>query len=83
MKAIFIESTDFTEWVVDHLPDHVYADLQNELMENPEKGDVIKGCSGLRKVRAIDPKRQKGKRGGIRIIYLYVPEAKWFYMLDI
>jgi hypothetical protein len=63
--------------------DRVYADLQDELMENPEKGDIIKGCGGLRKIRARDPKRQKGKRGGVRIIYLYIPEAKWFYMLDI
>ena len=28
-------------------------------------------------------KRGKGKRGGARVIYLHVPEAKWFFMLDI
>ena len=83
MKAVFIETTDFTQWVTKYLPDQVYAELQNDLMENPDKGDVIKGCGGLRKIRASDPKRQKGKRGGVRIIYLYVPEAKWFFMLDI
>ena len=52
-------------------------------MADPEKGDVIKGCGGLRKVRVADPKRKKGKRGGARVIYLHVPEARWFYMLDI
>ena len=41
------------------------------------------GCGGLRKIRIADPKRGKGKRGGARVIYLYVPEAKWFFMLDI
>lgn len=58
-------------------------ELQQELMDNPEKGAVMPGCGGLRKVRVADPKRGKGKRGGARVIYLYVPEAKWFFMLDI
>ena len=52
-------------------------------MEDPEKGAVIPGCGGLRKVRTADPKRGKGKRGGARVIYLHIPEAKWFYLLDI
>ena len=83
MKAVFIESTEFTKWVSSDLPDETYAELQQELMDNPEKGAVMPGCGGLRKVRVADPKRGKGKRGGARVIYLYVPEAKWFFMLDI
>ena len=83
MKAVFVETTDFTDWVHRFLPDDVYSQLQQELMNDPEKGAVIRGCGGLRKVRTADPRRGKGKRGGARIIYLYVPEARWFYMLDI
>ena len=83
MKAVFVESSEFTEWVAEFLPDDSYAALQQELMDQPNKGDVMPGCSGLRKVRTADPKRGKGKRGGARVIYLYVPEAKWFFMLDI
>ncbi len=83
MKAVFIETSEVTEWVCEYLPDDVYGALQLELMANPEKGDVIRGCGGLRKLRVADPKRQKGKRGGARIIYVYIPEARWFYMLDI
>lgn len=49
--------------------------LQNELLENPEKGDPIPGCGVLRKVRFGDPARGKGKRGGLRVIYLHTPEA--------
>ena len=41
------------------------------------------GCGGLRKLRIADPKRQKGKRGGARVIYLYIPEANQFLMLDV
>tara|TARA_R110002111_G_scaffold262694_1_gene340212 strand:- start:156702 stop:156980 length:279 start_codon:yes stop_codon:yes gene_type:complete len=52
-------------------------------MDNPNKGTPIQGCGGLRKVRTADPKRGKGKRGGARVIYLYVVDAKWFYLIDI
>ena len=83
MKAVFVESSEFTGWVSDYLPDDAYAALQKELMENPQKGNAMPGCGGLRKVRIADPKRGKGKRGGARVIYLYVPEAKWFFLLDI
>lgn len=83
MKAVFIETSEFTEWISDHLTDDLYSSLQHDLMANPDKGDVIKRCGGLRKVRVAHPKRGKGKRGGARVIYLYVPEARWFYMLDI
>jgi hypothetical protein len=82
MKAVFVEATGFTEWVTKHLPDEQYAAMQQELMDNPDRGDVMPGCGGLRKVRTADPMRGKGKRGGARVIYLYVPEAKWFFMLD-
>ena len=83
MKAVFIESSDFTEWVSEFLPDDSYSGLQQELMDQPNKGDVMPGCGRLRKVRTADPKRGQGKRGGVRVVYLYVPQAKWFYMLDI
>ena len=83
MKAAFVETSEFTEWVAEFLPDAVYARLQQELMDNPDKGTPIPGCGGLRKIRTADPNRGKGKRGGARVIYLYVPAAKWFFMLDI
>lgn len=83
MKAVFVESSDFTDSVVRLLPDDAYAQLQQELMDDPNKGNVIPGCGGLRKVRTSNPKRGKGKRGGLRVIYLYIPETKWFFMLDI
>jgi hypothetical protein len=82
MKALFIETRGFTAWLAECVPDEVYAELQRELMENPQKGNVIPGCGGLRKVRLSSPRRGKGKRGGERVIYLYVPEAKWFFMID-
>ena len=53
------------------------------MMEDPEAGDVMPGCGGLRKLRVGDRKRGKGKRGGARIIYLHIPSAQRFYMIDI
>jgi hypothetical protein len=52
-------------------------------MNDPEKGDVMPGCGGLRKLRIGDPKRGKGKRGGARAIYLDVPEAGVIFFLDL
>ena len=52
-------------------------------MQNPDVGTVMPGCGGIRKVRVRDPSRGKGKRSGARIIYLYVPTTKKFYLLDI
>ena len=78
---MFVETSEFTDWVAEYLPDDTYAQTQQELMDNPDKGDAMPGCGGLRKLRAADPGRGKGKRGGARIIYLYVPEVKRFFLL--
>src|SRR6266540_4914847 len=83
MKATFVETKGFTKAVPGFLPDHAVADLQKLLIKNPDAGVVMPGCGGIRKIRTADIKRGKGKRGGMRVIYLYVPEAERFYMLDI
>ncbi len=79
----FVETSEFSRWQPRFLPDDACAELQRELVANPQKGDVMPGCGGLRKLRIADPKRQKGKRGGARVIYLHIPEADQFLMLDI
>src|SRR5262249_51310404 len=82
MKKLFIESSSFTDWVERHLDDRTYMALQQRLMADPNSGTVMPGCGGLRKIRLADPRRQKGKRGGARVIYLHVPEADWIFLLD-
>src|SRR5208337_2705340 len=82
MKKAFIESSEFTEWVTEYLTDEALAALQRDLMSDPEAGDVMPGCGGLRKLRIADPSRGKGKRGGIRVIYLHVPEANVIFLMD-
>ena len=43
----------------------------------------MRGCGGLRKMRWPDPRRSKGKRGGLRIIYLHLPEAQIILFLKV
>jgi hypothetical protein len=80
MDATFIELPLFRANRADYLSDEEYQALQNELMANPEKGDVIKHTGGLRKARFKDPRRQKGKRSGLRVIYYYWVGGAQFWM---
>ena len=71
MKLTFIELPPFERYRKEHISDEAYRLFQNELLDNPEKGDVIQGTGGLRKIRLSDHSRHKGKRGGARAIYHY------------
>ena len=83
MRKRFIESCAFTDAVQQFVDEDTYAAFQRQLLAQPDRGKVIPGCGGLRKIRVGDPMRRKGKRGGARVIYLHVPEADWIYLLDI
>lgn len=61
--------------------DEEYQALQRELRANPEKGDVIKGAGGARKVRMSLGTR--GKSGGARVIYYVRVSRDRIYLLDI
>src|SRR6478672_2628579 len=84
MDATFAEASVFTQVVEEYFGgDEAYSAFQCFLTLSPESGRVIAGCGGLRKVRWPDPRRGKGKRGGLRIIYLPIPEMRRFFMLDV
>jgi hypothetical protein len=83
MRKTFIETREFTEWVKEYLSDEQLADLQHELQSDPDEGDVIPGCGGLRKLRVADRKRGKGKRGGARVIYLHIDEADQIHFITV
>jgi len=65
----FVEAPAFSRYREDYLDDESFADLQLSLAHNPEAGDLVPGAGGIRKLRWKDPRRSKGKRGGLRIIY--------------
>jgi len=83
MIRSFVETLWFTKDLPDYLTEEGFAEFQTHLLDNPRIGTVVPGSGGLRKVRYADPMRGKGKRGGIRIYYLDVPEKERVYLLDI
>ena len=64
----FVETKLFTELIEDYLSDDEYAAMQQFLLVNPQAGDVIPASGGVRKLRWGVAGR--GKRGGLRVIYL-------------
>lgn len=79
----FIEAPAFTRNVSAYLADYEYLQLQMRLAENPETGDLMPGTGGFRKLRWADPKRGKGRRGGLRIIYYYFPGDEQIWLMTV
>ncbi len=71
MQAVFVELPAFARNRADYLDDDGFKKLQDRLLKNPEAGEMIEGTGGLRKVRHGDPRRGKGTRGGLRVIYYW------------
>ncbi|MEH6576271.1 MAG: type II toxin-antitoxin system RelE/ParE family toxin [Amphritea sp.] len=79
MEIVFKETLIFTKQITGLLTDDEYKELQAQLIEEPEKGPVMKGTGGCRKVRWA--KDGSGKSGGIRVIYYWITEDNQIYML--
>lgn len=75
----FFETPIFTKLIQKLISDKQYHLLQLQLSVRPESGDIIKGSSGIRKLRWSGSGR--GKRGGIRVIYYYFTDDEQIYML--
>ncbi len=67
----FIETPIFTKRINELASLEVLAQIQADLVENPERWPVIRGLHGARKGRVADPKMARGKSGSFR--YLYLP----------
>lgn len=79
MVLTFVETATFTRLVTDLVDDDEYANFQQELAANPEKGGPMSGCGGVRKVRLALP--HQGKRGSARVCYLYLKHNDVIYLL--
>ncbi|AZD23193.1 toxin [Pseudomonas sp. 22526] len=83
MDALFIELPPFQRHRQDYLDDELFRSLQLELLKAPEAGDLIEGTGGLRKIRFVDERRHKGKRGGIRVIYYWWSGGAQFWLFTL
>jgi len=81
---LFIEAIDFTSSTRSTFgSDEACTELQSELAAEPEKGPVIPGAAPLRKIRWGDKRRGMGKHGGLRVIYIDVPDLRVLFRLDV
>ncbi len=76
---VFIETPTFTRLVLALLDDDEYRELQNELLQAPERGAIIPGGGGIRKLRY--GVQGRGKSGGVRVIYYWIKDNHQIYML--
>lgn len=76
---VFVELTPFIAFRAAHWTDDELRVLQNHLLEKPDAGDVIRGSSGLRKLRWAASGR--GKRGGARVIYYHYVSRERIYLI--
>ena len=53
------------------------------MVQNPAAGAVMPGCGGGKKDPFQRSAAGKGSRVGLRVIYLYLPEQSWVFLLDI
>ena len=76
----FVMTTLFdAKWKEQESSDDDLRLLQDELLRNPKKGNVIQGTGGFRKLRYPLPGR--GKSGGVRIVYLDIEECETLYLI--
>jgi hypothetical protein len=83
--VVFIESRPFTRRLLGLAgnpgADGVLRRIQDDLIEHPERGKLVKGLGGIRKARASNPARGKGKRGGYRYLYMYLAHRAHVHLL--
>jgi mRNA-degrading endonuclease RelE of RelBE toxin-antitoxin system len=76
----FVESKAFSKQVRE-LSGEVLANIQSDLVQNPERGTLVKGTHGVRKARVADPASGRGKSGSYRYLYLYLEHAGRIHLL--
>lgn len=83
---VFIESVVFTrrlEALAGEAADRVLRAIQDDLLANAHRGQMVQGLAGIRKARTTNPGRGKGKRGGYRYLYLYLEQRSHIHLLFI
>jgi mRNA-degrading endonuclease RelE of RelBE toxin-antitoxin system len=71
---LFVEVASFTDdWANLKLGDDELRALEDEIARNPTRAPVVPSGGGARKLRRPDPLSGKGKSGGYRVLYAFLP----------
>ena len=80
MERLFVIMPEFEKaWRKMNLTDDDLHRLQTELLQNPEKGDLMQGTGGLRKLRFAF--QHKGKSGSSRVAYVDFAVYEKIYLI--
>ena len=70
----FVDIASFTEdWATLRLGDDELRALEDEIAHQPTRAPVVPGGGGVRKLRRPAPASGKGKSGGYRVLYAFLP----------
>lgn len=81
MKRTFVETAIFRKLLDQEQNKTLEFDLKNEILQDPDKGDIISGAGGIRKIRVPDRMGKRGKSGSYRVLYLDLPDSEVTYLL--
>ncbi len=82
MKRIFVYSPLILNQLAKFdVPDEKARQIENEILNNLEVGDLVAATGGARKFRLPDEGTGKGKRGGIRVLFLDLPHVAKTHLL--
>ena len=79
MRREFIETSVFQNLAESEKIKELEKRVKDQILKNPDEGDIIQGTGGLRKIRISGD--HSGKSGGYRVIYLDFPNKEKTYLL--
>ncbi len=74
-KILILTTPAFDKKAGKLLSEDALEELYDYLEECPDSGQIIQGTGGIRKLRWASGKNNKGKSGGVRILYHYSKEV--------
>jgi len=79
LPQVIVETVSYLKAVEDIWDEETQIDFKNYISLHPDKGDIIPGTGGIRKIRWQGSGH--GKRGGTRVIYYVYNDKNPIYLL--
>ncbi|MDB5356294.1 MAG: hypothetical protein JWN24_2747 [Phycisphaerales bacterium] len=82
MRFTFVHAAGFSkDWKALRLTDEDLSALESAIAKQPDIGPVMKGTSGLRKMRFAPPSLHRGKSGSMRVGYVAFEDLETVYLV--